>query len=100
MNFSFQRERCNKLTVCLYPEPQGYTVGASTVDGQTFELARLPYSEDSILNSLDAQEVPTSLSDLLDQSLSGIGHMLIIYEQGKKFAKQQASEFNLSFLCV
>ena len=76
MNFSFQRERCNKLTVCLYPEPQGYTVGASTVDGQTFELARLPYSEDSILNSLDAQEVPTSLSDLLDQSLSGIGYML------------------------
>ena len=61
------------------------------MDGQTFELARLPYSEDSILNSLDAQEVPTSLSDLLDQSLSGIGHMLELSNKAKKFANQQAS---------
>ena len=39
---------------------------------QVIELAKLPYSEDTLLNALDAQEVPAFLVDLLESSLPAL----------------------------
>ena len=60
-----RRERCHRLLVTLHPN-EGYTVALASKDGQMVELAKLSYEEDDLLNSIDNQELPSSLVDLLD----------------------------------
>merc|ERR1712029_9238 len=66
-----KRERLNKLVVTLHPESH-YNLAATTADGQMIGLAQLPYSEDAVLNALDAQEVPAFLVDLLEKSVPAL----------------------------
>ena len=66
-----QRERCHRIVVTLHPNhDDGYTVSLASKDGgngqKVVELAKLSYEEDDLLTSIDNQELPASLLDLLD----------------------------------
>lgn len=66
LNLLCKRERCHRLIVTLHPNDEGYTISLSTKDSQAVELAKLPYEDDDILTSIDNQELPACLIDLLD----------------------------------
>ena len=59
-----KRERCHRLIVELLPGE--YVLTACTKDGNSCELARLPYNEDAFLTHVDNQELPAFLIDLLE----------------------------------
>lgn len=61
-----KRERFNRLQVTLHPNDEGYTIAFASKDSHVVDLAKLSYEEDDLLTSIDNQELPTSLIDLLD----------------------------------
>ena len=78
-----KRERCNRLLVTLHPGEEGYTIALANKDSQVVELAKLSYEQDDLLTSIDNQELPASLIDLLDfQSTASNTNTDSIYYNG------------------
>ena len=78
-----KKERFNRLLVTLHPSAEGYTIAIANKDSQVVELAKLSYEQDDLLTSIDNQELPTSLIDLLDfQSTANNTNTDSIYYNG------------------
>ena len=74
-----KKELCHRLLITLHPN-EGYTVALANKDGQVVELAKLSYEEEDLLTSIDNQELPTSLIDLLElQSSANVTNTNIFY---------------------
>lgn len=78
-----KKERFNRLLVTLHPSAEGYTIAIANKDSQVVELAKLSYEQDDLLTSIDNQELPASLIDLLDfQSTANNTNTDSIYYNG------------------
>ncbi|XP_033051207.1 putative transcription factor SPT20 homolog-like 2 [Trachypithecus francoisi] len=69
-----RRESLPCLLVNLYPGNQGYSVMLQRKDGSFAETIPLPYDERTLLNYLDAEELPPALADVLDKASVNIFH--------------------------
>ncbi|KAL4693561.1 hypothetical protein H8957_002533 [Semnopithecus entellus] len=69
-----RRESLPCLLVNLYPGNQGYSVMLQRKDGSFPETIPLPYDERTLLNYLDAEELPPALADVLDKASVNIFH--------------------------
>uniref|UniRef100_A0A2K5IQ14 Spt20-like SEP domain-containing protein n=1 Tax=Colobus angolensis palliatus TaxID=336983 RepID=A0A2K5IQ14_COLAP len=69
-----RRESLPCLVVNLYPGDQGYSVMLQRKDGSFAETIPLPYDERTLLNYLDAEELPPALADVLDKASVNIFH--------------------------
>nr|XP_015299204.2 putative transcription factor SPT20 homolog-like 2 [Macaca fascicularis] len=69
-----RRESLPCLLVNLYPGNQGYSVMLQRKDGSFAETIPLPYDERTLLDYLDAEELPPALADVLDKASVNIFH--------------------------
>uniref|UniRef100_A0A096NCH1 Spt20-like SEP domain-containing protein n=1 Tax=Papio anubis TaxID=9555 RepID=A0A096NCH1_PAPAN len=69
-----RRESLPCLLVNLYPGNQGYSVMLQKKDGSFAETIPLPYDERTLLDYLDAEELPPALADVLDKASVNIFH--------------------------
>uniref|UniRef100_A0A2K5UZ10 Spt20-like SEP domain-containing protein n=1 Tax=Macaca fascicularis TaxID=9541 RepID=A0A2K5UZ10_MACFA len=69
-----RRESLPCLLVNLYPGNQGYSVMLQRKDESFAETIPLPYDERTLLDYLDAEELPPALADVLDKASVNIFH--------------------------
>ena len=55
----------SRLVVSLLPGDEGYTIALHTSAGAELELVRLSYEDRTVLESVDAEEIPVVIMDLI-----------------------------------